>query len=290
MGNALRRVAISRTRDRKNGFMSTSDYSTAPVHHVNSFGEGDVSALHGVVADARTKAPVYPGWLQQPATDDQIADADSEPYLLLGHVPGRSGLLVIDIDTDRGAPVSWWADAVEESLGPPVCTVTTQSGGLHLYFRCDQDIGNVCWEGGEIRCAAGHAVLWDEDAVLAAVENLDQHEPVDCSRWPISKRNPGTSASPDEWAGDQIGKVGAALRMIDCRATSYDDWIAVGHALHWADHYGHVEDGLRIWTEWSASDPARFPVGRVFGKVARLRCRRGPDVGHTVRDGQTGRL
>ena len=248
--------------------MTTTQYrrtcSTLSIHGKRDHRVSDSATigevLHCVVADARSKAPVYPGWLQQPATDDQIADADSEPYLLLGHVPFGVGMLVIDVDTGRGAPASWWAEAVEESLGPPICTVRTRSGGLHLYYRTDEPVGNAKWEGGEVRCAAGHVVIWDLDALRVAVEGLDDHDLVDCSRWPISQRPQGVSAS-DEWEGDQGGKVGAALRLIDCREVHYDDWIAVGHALHWADHYGRVRDGLRMWTEWSATDPARFRFG-----------------------------
>ena len=244
--------------------------SKPPTPDIHKNGVSDFAnigrVLHCVVADARTKAPVRDGWLTTPATDSEIAGSYSEPYLTVGHVPFGADLLVIDIDTDKGAPVGWWADAVEESLGPPVCTVRTGSGGIHMYYRCDQPIGNVVWEGGEIRCAKGHVVLWNEDAVLAAIEDLDLHDPVDCSRWPISKQPPGTSANSDDWAGDQDGKVGAALRAIPCPDVNYDDWIAVGHALHWAEHYGCIEHGLRMWTEWSATDPARFRWGECAAK------------------------
>ena len=135
-----------------------------------------------------------------------------------------------------------------------------------MYYRCDQPIGNVVWAGGEIRCAAGHAILWDQDAVLAAIEDIELHDPVDCTLWPISKQPPGTSASGDDWNGEQGGKVGAALRAIPCPDVHYDDWIAVGHALHWGEHYGCIEHGLRMWTEWSATDPARFRFGECAAK------------------------
>ena len=64
-----------------------------------------VRALHCVVADARTKAPVRDEWLTRPATDSEIAGAYSEPDLTLGHVPFGADMLVIDID--KGAPVGW---------------------------------------------------------------------------------------------------------------------------------------------------------------------------------------
>ena len=233
--------------------------------------------LHYVVANASDKKPLKTGWLRRPASAEEAAAARSEPYLLLGHVPYRAGFLVVDIDTDRGRPVWLWREEVEESLGPPLCTVWTGSGGLHLCYRCDRPVGNRDWEGGEIRCAAGYAVLWDEDAVLAALEDLSEAEPVDVSRWPI-RRIAEPVRRPHKPRPDQTARVRSALRFLPCAALHYDDWLYVGMALHCGEHYGCVDDGLALWREWSATDPARYKVGECAAKWRGF----DPDGGRTL--------
>ena len=235
------------------------------------------TGLHYVVANAGDKRPLKAGWLRRPASTEEVAAARSEPYLLLGHVPYRAGLLVVDIDTDRDWPVWWWREEVEQSLGPPLCEVRTRSGGLHLYYRSDRPVSNRSWEGGDIRCAAGYAVLWDEDAVLAVLEDLSEADPVDVSEWPIKQvAVPGpTSHKP---RSDQTARASSALRALPCAKLSYDDWIAVGMALHWGDYYGCVDDGLALWRRWSATDPARYKVGECAAKWRGF----DPDGGRTL--------
>ena len=235
------------------------------------------AGLHYVVANARDKKPLKAGWLRRPASAGEVAAARSEPYLLLGHVPYRAGLLVVDIDTDRHRPVSLWCEAVEQSLGPPLCTVWTRSGGLHLYYRCDRPVGNRSWEGGDIRCAAGYAVLWDEDAVLAVLEGLSEAEPVDLSRWPINQIADPVR-KPHRPRADQTARVCSALRALPCAALHYDDWLAVGMALHCGEHYGCVDDGLELWRSWSETDPARYKVGECAAKWRGF----DPDGGRTL--------
>ena len=235
------------------------------------------TGLHYVVAYSDDKRPLEDDWLCFPASTEDVAAGRSEPYLLLGHVPYKSGLLVVDIDTDRDRPVWWWREAVEQKLGPPLCEVRTRSGGLHLYYRCDRRVGNRSWEGGDIRCAAGYAVLWDEDAVLAVVEDLSEADPVDVSEWPINQvSDPGpTSHKPRP---DQTARVCSALRVLLCAKLSYDDWIAVGMALHWAVHYGCLNNGLELWRRWSATDPARYKIGECAAKWRGF----DPDGGRTL--------
>ena len=211
-------------------------------------------ALHYVVANARDKRPLAADYLIAPATTYEIEAARSEPYLLLGHVPGRAGLLVVDIDRDAAA----WSEEVSDSLGPPLCAVRTRRG-LHLYYRCHEEIGNRNWAGGEIRCTKGYAVLWDERAVLAALENLADAEPVDTAAWPIGHRPP--PAGERRGNPGQTGRTRSALQALDCSRLDYDDWLHVGFALHWGEANGCVRDGLELWRAWSETDAARYRPG-----------------------------
>ena len=226
-------------------------------------------ALHYVVADARDKRPLSADYLIAPATQSEIEAARSEPYLLLGHVPGRAGLLVADIDRDVAA----WRDAVIDSLGPPLCEVRTRRG-LHLYFRCHEEVGNRSWAGGEIRCTNGYAVLWNEHAVLSALENIEDAEPVDTAAWPISKPQAATSKqsrphrrasrTSESFRNSMIGCLG----YLDCKVLSYHEWLFVGMGLHQAQQCGLLADGLALWIEFSKTDPARYVEGECASKWA----------------------
>jgi len=221
--------------------------------------------LHYVVVAAADKRPLAKGWLRRAASAEEVEAARADPSRLIGHVPYAAGLLVVDIDTGKGRPVWDWREVVTEQLGEPLFEARTRSGGLHLYYRCDKPVRNGNWKGGEIRCAKGYAVLWDEDAVLAGLEQIDQVEPVDVSQWPIRYKTGKRRRPAKGWRG-QTARVRAALRLIRCREVSYDAWLMVGMALHWGEAYGCVEDGLELWRAWSATDPARYKVGECAAK------------------------
>ena len=221
--------------------------------------------LRYVVVSAADKRPLANSWKRCIATAEEVGAARADPAQLLGHVPYAAGLLVVDIDTGKDRPVWYWREAVWDQLGAPLCEARTGSGGLHLYYRCDQPVGNRYWEGGEIRCAKGYAVLWDEEAVLAALEQIDPVEPVDVSQWPIRYKTGERRRRTKGWRG-QTERVRSALRVIPCREVSYDAWLAAGMALHCGEADGCIEDGLGLWRAWSATDPDRYRVGECAAK------------------------
>ena len=221
--------------------------------------------LHYVVVTAAEKRPLAKGWLRRAASAEEVEAARADPGRLIGHVPYAAGLVVVDIDTGKDRPVWYWREAVRDQLGAPLCEARTGSGGLHLYYHCDQPVGNRYWEGGEIRCAKGYAVLWDEEAVLAALEQIDLVEPVDVSQWPIRHKTGGRRRRTKGWPG-QTERVRSALRVIPCREVSYDEWLAAGMALHCGEADGCVDDGLGLWRAWSATDPDRYRVGECAAK------------------------
>ena len=222
-------------------------------------------ALHYVVAAAADKRPLLNNWKCCAASAEEVGAARVDPALLIGHVPYAAGLLVVDIDTGGDRPVCYWRDAVADQLGAPLCEVRTRSGGLHLYYRCDQPVGNRSWAGGEIRCAKGYVVLWAENAVLAAIEQMDLADPVDVSQWPICHKTE-ERRRPLEGASDQTDRVQSAVWSMQCRQVSYDDWLAVGMTLHWGDAQSCIDDGLGLWRAWSATDPDRYKVGECAAK------------------------
>ncbi|MGQ0573101.1 MAG: bifunctional DNA primase/polymerase [Pseudonocardia sp.] len=115
-------------------------------------------ALHGIDRCPRTGPCAGPnghaGWEQRATTDpDRIRRAWSAGGFNVGLATGPAGLLVVDLDMpDPGGPVDtvppvWAARGVVDGAGvlawlaneegervPPTRTVTTPSGGRHLYF------------------------------------------------------------------------------------------------------------------------------------------------------------
>lgn len=87
-------------------------------------------------------------------------------------------MLVVDIDSGKDRPVETLAAEVELSLGRPLDSLATPSGGIHLIYRCDRPVPDGKWEGGTIKCASGHVMAWNFYAILRAAESLQDAKPV----------------------------------------------------------------------------------------------------------------
>ena len=221
--------------------------------------------LHYVVADARDKWPLKAGWLKRPASPTEVAAARSEPYLLLGHVPYRAGppggghrhrsreaRLVV---ARGGGGVAGAAD---------LCGQDGQRGP-HLYYRCDRPVGNRKWEGGEIRCAAGHAVLWDEDAVLARLRVCRRPIRSICRAGRSPGCRPGSGPGcMRRWT--RTARAGSALRCLTCAELDYDEWLYVGMGLHHGEHYDCVDAGAGAVARVVGNGPGPLQGRRVRGQ------------------------
>lgn len=113
-------------------------WSVLPLHHVNNAGE--CSCIYGAVCpeQSRGKHPRWSKWTQRERMSNADIQAywEEQPFDNLGIRTGApSGFFVLDIDPKNGGLESW-----EELLGmqaydfPETYTVTTGSGGLHLYL------------------------------------------------------------------------------------------------------------------------------------------------------------
>jgi len=133
-------------------------------------------ALHGYDRCPRTGvcANGHQGWEQRATTDvDRIRTAWSAAPFNIGLATGPAGLLVVDLDVpkpgDKPAPEPW--NQMDVTAGedvflllcqqagevPPVDThtVSTASGGSHLYYRAPDDV--------PLRNSAGTALGWKID-------------------------------------------------------------------------------------------------------------------------------
>ena len=182
--------------------------------------------------------------------------------------PCSVGLVVVDVDTkhkqtNEPLPFQENAAQVVDRIGAPVCQVKSRSGGLHLFYRLPEDIGAPAWYNlagewaGDIR-SSGFIVLWDADAVAAALECLDDYDPVDKSEWPFRKEERRAAASgvagavPTEElrsllahiepVGDRTEwvKLTAAFKEAGGDYALFDDWAKQGAGYD-------PDDNLKIW-------------------------------------------
>ena len=112
----------------------------------------------------------------------------------VGVRPGPGGYLVLDVDVKGGATGLEDLARLEDELGqlPPAMTVTTASGGLHIWFKRphDQEIGNRSIAPGiDVRCDAGFVVAPGVTTPWGSWE-----------RNPDSPRLSETSRLPEAWA------------------------------------------------------------------------------------------
>ena len=126
--------------------------------------------------------PVFPlrKHLKTPATVDGFKSATTDPDKLKGwfgsgtpHNIGLkcgNGLVVIDIDVKAGIDGKATLQALELQYGqlPPTLTVSTPSGGLHLYYRYPANVpisskagklGDTKTEGLDVRADGGYVVV-----------------------------------------------------------------------------------------------------------------------------------
>lgn len=215
------------------------------------------AGAHLVICHPTNKRPVWPppygkDWQSTPAPLNAVIHAE-----LCGLIPASIGLVVVDVDVDKNASederiieAAAKSDAVRESAGPPLLEIESPSKGIHLYYRCNDEVGNAKWtmpdgeKGGELRGNAGFVCLYDPDALVVALENADDYDPVDLTKWPFRQDAPASTASgaPPKFTVDKVNEL---LNYIspDC---DYEDWLRVGMALH---HGGY---SVSLWERWSA--------------------------------------
>lgn len=113
-------------------------WSVLPLHHVNNAGE--CSCIYGAVCpeQSRGKHPRWSKWTQRERMSNADIQAywEEQPFDNLGIRTGApSGFFVLDIDPKNGGLESWEALLTMHGNDfPETYTVTTGSGGLHLYL------------------------------------------------------------------------------------------------------------------------------------------------------------
>ena len=105
---------------------------------------------------------------------------------LLGFVPGRSGLWVLDIDNEQNV------DAIRAGLGElaaQALAVIPSRRGAHVYFKKNSgEVRNRQWAvnglNGDVRGDRGYVIAWDLDRLAAALDKLPTAIPTPDSAFP----------------------------------------------------------------------------------------------------------
>ena len=225
--------------------------------------------------------PLKP-FLKIPATADGFKSATTDHEMLkhwfsdgtnynLGLKTG-GGVVVIDVDTKDGDGLAELA-GVEMRLGalPETLTVTTPSGGQHLYFRypAELDVRSSAKQlaaNVDVRANGGYVVV----PPSRTDTNADPKGRTATGDYAIAKKLP-IADLPSEWLDTLLHKreakqpppqqryaepshdqrlteIQGALAYIN--AAPYGDWVRVGMALH-----SLGDDGLILWDTWSRNAP-----------------------------------
>ena len=149
------------------------------------------SKVHFVLCK-KSKAAITPRWQDQPPTLKEVlkhVDAGG----MLGFIPGRSNILVIDIDKFPNENLDA-IPLIERLHLDPIVTIKTRRG-LHLYFKLadrKRKLGNRTWSvdgfSGEIRADRGYVIAWSPPQLVAALDRLAAATPTADSLFPKGGR------------------------------------------------------------------------------------------------------
>lgn len=183
------------------------------------------------------------------------------PEAMPGLPMGRaSGLAVLDLDKrpDKdGAVALRDLGYAPDSLSPSI--ISTPSGGLHLYFRWPEGLGNSAAGlpvGVDVRGDGGYVIA---PGAVNGKGAYSGHLTPDLPDWPEGLH----PARPDALEGASGEREGLSLTVIreavmalpndgDAFA-SRDDWLKIVAAVH--HETDGSDDGLELVQEWSAQHP-----------------------------------
>ena len=160
-----------------------------PRNNLNTLEQLHKAKVHFVICKP-SKAAITPGWPDRKPTLKAVLKHASGDGLI-GFIPGRSNLLVVDIDRFPNGQVD--AGPLVKRLGVvPLATVETRRG-VHMYFRLadrPKPLGNRTWAvdgfGGEIRADKGYCICWSIPQLVAALDRLPTATPTADSLFPKS--------------------------------------------------------------------------------------------------------
>ena len=152
--------------------------------------------LHFVLCRAN-KAALETGWQNKAASLDSVLKHYAAGGLL-GFIPGRSGLWVLDVDKFPGEDKDT-GDLLASCDGSALAALETidTPRGRHAYFKktSSNPIGNRAWAvggySGDIRADHGYIILWEPNKLDVALDMLPDATPTAVSLFPKPAKGAG---------------------------------------------------------------------------------------------------
>jgi Bifunctional DNA primase/polymerase, N-terminal/Primase C terminal 2 (PriCT-2)/D5 N terminal like len=250
-------------------------WAVLPLHHVENG--------HCSCGNPKCKSPG-----KHPLTRHGVKDASKDlaiikawcakwPHANIGIATGSiSGLLVVDVDCEKGE-AKLAALAERGFTLPPTARVKTgRVGGLHHYLTLSPNasVPSTKDDGLEIKADGSYVVAaGSQHQNGTQYKWIDNNLPAPTPDWLIyyarggrerttapqrqSKRTVGPGladiCSPPTWSEAQEARVRSAVSYISAR--EYDDWLRVGMALHWT---GWDARAFQIFDDWSRTVPEEY--------------------------------
>lgn len=219
---------------------------------------------------AKEKRPLVKGGVHSATTDrDQIIDwADRWEAIA---TPTGGGLLVIDIDPRSGGFRKPWMPKTRE--------VSTQSGGIHLHYRIDEDIksrAGLFGPGIDSKCKGGYVLLppspgyeWVDQCEPTTIWSVLLERWIDKQSFPQGSRGGMTRKAPSEWRRgmihDQVLAWAAYFASMEIDELAVEDnvWAIIRQAqeagVRIDNAGGHVDQAIRWVLERERNKPAEAP-------------------------------
>lgn len=200
---------------------------------------------------AGTKIPAIKGYIEKKMTVDEVDQWwDKHPDDNIGMCPETNGLVVLDLDTYK-PECNWDRDI------PATMTVLSASGGEHHYFedaglRFPGKFGG--YEAVDIK-HRGVVVLPPSRFEEGQYEWNNEEPPAVLPDWFPTKVqveiDPMAAALLSAKRGSDDGKLIEVVRAAPNVIEDREDWLAIGHALHF-EYCGttYEERARQAWIDW----------------------------------------
>jgi hypothetical protein len=219
----------------------------------------------------RAKSPLTKSGFKDATQDEQQIRRwwSDHPDALVGVPTGsRTSLAVVDYDhkSAGAAAQDWIMENQQQLVSTKIHQTGGGSGGRHYLFSLPHGVkirggvsvtlGKVKREGLDIRAEGGYIIWWPLHfgqqgpandlqplpAGLIDERRMDLELPAE-----LAKKLPPKPGTSQDFQRD-LPRITEALAYID--PSSYDAWLMVGMALHYAS--GGADDGLELWDAWSS--------------------------------------
>ena len=214
-----------------------------------------------------------------PMGKSQEPKAFKSEHLSIAFVPRSLQILAIDVDDPE------YTSQIQNKIGHPITSISTPSGGYHLFYKLPEEITNVYakpyslpdipFSIGEIR-VNGYCIIYDPHGIAYAAQEVQKtslpYPPL--NQWPLDSllKPPatGTHSLPtrDYSANTDPQDEETVVMLSYIHSESYEDFFRVLMALKAGQDSGELIDAYSVAQHWVQS--GNVPDGRRMTSVQGL--------------------